>query len=166
MTTRRRKDDDFRAEIDAHLEQETEELRLQGMTSDEARAAARKAFGNRTIAEERFYESRRWLWLDHLFRDLRIAARVLAKDPRFSILAVLGLALGIGISTAVFAVIQASIRANTAASGGLSTFVSLNRLQAGNWSNDFTYDDHRAFPAAPFRAVKAESGRYHFALGP
>ncbi len=168
MATRKRRDTDFRAEIDAHLAQEAEELRTQGLSPEEARAAAKRAFGNRTIVEERFYESSRWAWWDHLVRDLRFATRVLLKDPRFSVLAVLGLALGIGISTAVFALINETIRVNTQASGNLASFVGINRLEGGHWQNDFSYDDYRYFreQATSFRAIIAGSGRFTCVLGP
>ena len=162
MATRKRLQKDLRAEIDAHLEQEAEELQARGLTPDDARAAARKAFGNRTIVEELFYESNRWMWGDHLLRDVRFAARILLKDMRFSVLAVLGLALGIGIGTAVFALINESIRINTEALGDPSSFVSLNRLQGGQWQNGFSYADYLYYrdQATRFRAVKAETGRF------
>jgi len=168
MATRRDKDQDFRAEIDAHLQQEAEELRTEGLSPEEARAAAQRAFGNRTIVEERYYESSRWVWCDHLIRDLRFASRMLLKDPRFSVLAALGLALGIGISTAVFALINESIRVNTEAAGSLASFVSLNRWQNGRWQNDFSYDDYRYYrdQASAFGAVEASSGRFPLVVGP
>jgi hypothetical protein len=59
---RKRRQDDFKAEIAAHIEIETERLKEQGLSEPDARAAARRAFGNVTRAEERFYESSRWLW--------------------------------------------------------------------------------------------------------
>jgi len=51
------------------------------MTPEAARLAARRRFGNPAAAAERFYESRRLLWLDHLWQDVRSAARNLAKCP-------------------------------------------------------------------------------------
>ena len=69
MFGRKRKLDDFTTEIEAHVELETERLREQGLGEEEARAAARRSFGNVMQAEERFYESGRWLWWDHLEID-------------------------------------------------------------------------------------------------
>src|SRR5437867_502741 len=103
----RRKSADYRAEIDSHLELEADRLRAEGLTPQEAEAAARRAFGSRTQAEERFYESRRWMFWDNLMRDLRFAARVLTKDAVFTTMAILGLGLGIGVSTAIFTLIHA-----------------------------------------------------------
>jgi len=61
----RRPQDDFNAEIQAHIELEAERLRREnGMSEHEALSAARRSFGNRTATEERFHDSTRWLWLE------------------------------------------------------------------------------------------------------
>ena len=73
MFGRKRKASDFGAEIEAHLEMETERLKEQGMSEEDARAEARRAFGNVTRAQERFYESSRWLGWDHFWQDVRYA---------------------------------------------------------------------------------------------
>src|SRR5438045_2843992 len=107
MFWRTRKASDFRDEIETHLQLETARLRERGLNEEDARAAARRAFGNVTQAQERFYESGRWLWWDHLWQDVRHGARMLCKNPGSTAAVVIALALGIGLNTTVFSFVNA-----------------------------------------------------------
>jgi predicted permease len=104
---RRRSQEDFSDEIQAHIDHETARLIDQGVPPDEARHAARKAFGNVVAAKERFYESSRWTWLEQLLQDVRYAARGLRHHPAFLFTTVLTLAVGLSVVTVAFTVFNA-----------------------------------------------------------
>lgn len=110
MFRRRRSQREFSAEIDSHLESETQQLIDEGWSRDEARWEALRRFGNRTHAEERFYEAGRWPWLDALTQDLRYGLRSLRKSKPASIAAMLAISIGFGACIAVWSLLDATER--------------------------------------------------------
>jgi predicted permease len=104
-----RTDEDFSSEVQAHLELEIDRLVDQGMTPDEARAAAHRAFGNVALTRERFHESTRWIWIEQFWQDLRYAWRTMRQSPAFVATTVLTLAVGLGLLTIAFTIFNAYV---------------------------------------------------------
>src|SRR5437763_16363711 len=103
----RKRDADVERELQSDLELEEEEQREHGVPPEEARHAALRSFGNRTLISEETHAVWRWNGLESLLRDLRISVRTLLRSPGFSIIAVLVMALCIGATTSLFTVVFA-----------------------------------------------------------
>jgi putative ABC transport system permease protein len=89
----KRRSEQLNAEIQEHIELETQQNISAGMSPGEARHAALRKFGNVTLAREESRELWGLLWLDRLWQDLRYAVRGFVRNPGFTAVAFLSLVL-------------------------------------------------------------------------
>src|ERR1051326_8196899 len=87
-------------ELRLHLDLRAQDLQRDGLTAEEARMTAAREFGNCTLEAERTRSMDIAVWIETFFKDLRYALRQFARNPVFTGVAVLSLAIGIGANTA------------------------------------------------------------------
>jgi predicted permease len=102
----RKHDREIDDEIASHLEEATDEYIARGLSRENARLAAARDFGGLTQAKQIYREVRSFTWPDNVRQDVKYSFRRLVKDPSFTLIAVATLAMGIGVNTAVFSVVN------------------------------------------------------------
>ena len=105
----RRSDADLDDEFSAHIEMAAAELRARGMSEEAAGREARLRFGGVTQQREAYLQQSRPPWIDSIGADLRYAVRQLRRNPGFATVAILTLALGVGLNSAMFRFLDAVI---------------------------------------------------------
>ena len=103
---RRREVQRLDAELRFHLEQQIAENIAAGMTPEDARHAARRAFGNTTRLSEETRETWNWNRAGMVLQNMRISIRTLARTPGFAFISILVIAIGIGANVALFTVVR------------------------------------------------------------
>ncbi|MGA7414863.1 MAG: ABC transporter permease [Bryobacteraceae bacterium] len=93
-------------EMSAHLAMLEEDFQREGLSAEDAKWAARLAFGGLEQAKEQYRDQRGFVWLEQVLQDLRHATRSLYRSPGFSFIALLSLAFGIGVNTAIFTLLN------------------------------------------------------------
>ena len=93
-------------ELEAYLAEEIDDNIARGMPPDEAKAAAHRKLGNPTLIREEIYEMNTMRLVEAFWQDLKFGMRLLFKNPTFSVVAILTLALGTGANAAIFQLVN------------------------------------------------------------
>jgi predicted permease len=145
MRRRRRVLADLDQEIHDHIEIETQNNIERGMSPEEARYAALRKFGNVTRVKEDVRELWSVVWLESLLQDVNYAFRMLRKAPGFTTVAVIALALGIGVNTAVFTAYKVMV-ARPIQARDATEMVNLALIhETGATDFTFSYPDYEAY---------------------
>jgi len=153
MFRKERRDAELAEELAAHLELLAEQNMERGMTTEEARRAARIALGGGEQIKEAVREQRGLPFVESLVADVRFGLRTLGKNPGFTCVAILTLALGIGANTAIFTLIDAVMLRMLPVSNP-QELVSLNIADVPSYPRSIDGNSNTAFPFPAFREMR------------
>ena len=101
--------DEIREEMRFHLEMREQELRDRGLTAGAAKRAASERFGDLAVMQDRGYRIRGGGIMESVMQDVRYAGRMIARQPRFTAIVILTIALAMGVSTSLFSIADATL---------------------------------------------------------
>ncbi|MBO0797870.1 MAG: hypothetical protein J2P31_03530, partial [Blastocatellia bacterium] len=133
---------DIEEEMRSHVELATEENLRRGLSPDEARAKARKSFGNVGRYADLAHVLRSGGFLETVWQDLRFGGRMLGKRPGFTFIALVTLSLGIGVNTALFTVFNVFVLQPLPVKDPHSLVEIRGVNQDGGRENLFSYPDY------------------------
>ena len=141
-----RGDAEFAAELESHLQLHIEDHLRAGMTFEAARRDALLKLGGLEQTKENYRDRRGLPFLEALLQDLRYALRVFGKNPGFTSVVAMTLALGIGANTAIFSLMNAVLlQSLPVRNPGELVVVQYNDPQSGRDNEDFSYPMYQAF---------------------
>lgn len=153
-----RRDAELTEELETHLALQVEDNIRSGMSLEEARRQAKIRLGGATQAIELCRERSRLPLADTLLQDLRYGARMLRKNPSFTLVAVFTLALGIGATSAIFSLVSAMLLRPLPASHREQLVAMYSRV-SGRPAGDWSYPQYRALrESGIYAGVAAQSG--------
>ncbi len=153
LLVRHRQDEDLDEELRDHIERQTHENQSRGMGEEEARLAALRTFGNFVRVREQTHETWEWATIERLWQDFRRALRSARRAPLLSSVAVLALALGIGLNTGVFSIVNAMfLRVPTRVDP--ASFVQICPRYTGWFAGS---DKNASFTTEDFDAIRSRS---------
>lgn len=144
-------EDELDEELHDHLERGTEEGIASGLSLEEARRAALLELGGIEQRKEECRDMRGVRWLEEFFQDIRYGVRLLRKNPRFSAVVILALALGLGANTALFSLFNSVLLAALPVRNPEELVVLNTMNETSDSITSFSYPMYREFTQAVLR---------------
>ena len=133
-----RAEQELAREVASHLALMADDFERRGMPREEAQMAAKRAYGGVEQVKQAHRNERTLMWLEHTIQDLRHAMRALARSPVFALVAIVTIALGVGINTTLFTAYDA-VALKTLPVANASSVVRLRRTLESHIIGDPQY---------------------------